>query len=433
MFRTWQLHIRPLLWCAGALLFLHTCTTVLLAIPHEMHPLHRCTDWRTLNQYQHTISEATFRDRLKLFSHDGAIYQFLTFHPDHSVSVYETPAKKKFLWRVYFASTDDDTPTSFRFKQDHITDFIGATWEQPLKGLRIGIDPGHIGGEWSKVEERHMKYRSYPVVKEGDLTLITARHLADRLRQAGAEIVFTRTNAAPVTRFRPADFNHDALEWAAIGTRSFSRRYYTYRYRWYRNFLFYRVAEVAARADLLSRYDPDFTICIHYNAAPWPGRKVRLYNAKKLVAFVHGSYSEQEIASPTQKIELFRKLFEYVAPVEIEIADALTNGMREVMNMPPEDYSSWPAAHRVNDNPYVWSRNVIANRLFPGPVIFAEGPYMNDTEAFYRIQAGDYEGVKTIRGKEFPSIHREFAGAMAGGLIQHYRQKLQLKSPEINP
>jgi len=402
------------------------------AIQKEHHPAQRAVEWRTLNAHQRTLTKNTFRERLKIFSPDDAIYKFMTFHEDHSVSLFETPAKNQFLWRLYFLppQTDTNTPQDAAdFTPDRIASYFRATWEQPLRGLTIGIDPGHIGGEWANIEERYFKYRSYDPVKEGDLTLITAKHLAKALENAGAAVVFTRSGAEPTTTLRPDNFNYEAMEWAAEGTRYFSTRYYTFRYRWYREFLFYRVAEVVARAHRLAKQQPDFTICIHFNAAPWSGRTPRLYHVKKLVAFVHGSYSQKEIESPTQKHELFQKLFANVAPVEIEIADAITREMQAVMQMKPENYGDWSAANRVNDNPYIWSRNVIANRLFPGPVIFAEGAYMNDYDTFYRIQAGDYEGVKMIRGKEYPSLFREFADAMAEGLIKHYRQKRALSTP----
>ena len=417
---------------AGMALGAFSCAPDTLALPRENDPIRESVEWRTLNEHQHTLTEAMFRERLKIFSPDGAIYRLMTFHEDHSVSLFETPAKEKFLWRLYFNRPENFTETSEKtlsISPDRMAAYFGATWEEPLHGVTIGIDPGHIGGEWANIEERYFKYGSYAPVKEGDLTWITAQHLATQLEAAGAKVVFTRTEGEPSTAFRPHDFNREALGWAAEGTRYFSSRYYTFRYRWYREFLFYRIAEVVARAHRLRQHQPDFTLCIHYNAAPWSGSRPRLFHAKKLVAFVHGSYMEDELESPTQKYELFTKLFENVSPVEIEIADAVTREMEAVMQMKPENYGNWDAVDRVNDNPYIWSRNVIANRLFPGPVIFAEGAYMNDFDTFYRIQAGDYAGLKTIRGKEYPSLFREFADAMAGGIIKHYRQKRKLTPP----
>ncbi|MFZ4588920.1 MAG: hypothetical protein ACOYNG_08050, partial [Terrimicrobiaceae bacterium] len=70
---------------------------------------------------------------------------------------------------------------------------------------------------------------------------------------------------------------------------------------------------------------------------------------------------------------------------------------------------------------YIWARNLLANRLFRCPVIYAEPYVMNSREVFRRVQAGDFEGVKTIAGRPRRSIYREYADAIAAGLAAHYR------------
>jgi hypothetical protein len=72
----------------------------------------------------------------------------------------------------------------------------------------------------------------------------------------------------------------------------------------------------------------------------------------------------------------------------------------------------------VNSNPYVWSRNLVANRAFPGPVIFVEGPYMNDRAIYKRLQAGDYEGEQEIGGVRYRSLFREFAEIMHAAVLE---------------
>ncbi|NIP92016.1 MAG: hypothetical protein GWO24_00455, partial [Akkermansiaceae bacterium] len=52
---------------------------------------------------------------------------------------------------------------------------------QPLHGLRIAIDPGHLGGEWARMEERWYRIGDASPVAEGDMTLRTARLLQPRL------------------------------------------------------------------------------------------------------------------------------------------------------------------------------------------------------------------------------------------------------------
>src|SRR5204863_7956355 len=63
-----------------------------------------------------------------------------------------------------------------------------AKAEKPLSGLKIALDPGHLGGNWAKMEERWFQVGDSQPVEEGDLTLRVARLLAPRLRKLGARV-----------------------------------------------------------------------------------------------------------------------------------------------------------------------------------------------------------------------------------------------------
>jgi hypothetical protein len=45
---------------------------------------------------------------------------------------------------------------------------------------------------------------------------------------------------------------------------------------------------------------------------------------------------------------------------------------------------------------------------------------MNNGEVVARIQAGDYEGTRSINGIERPSIYREYADSVVKGLVEYY-------------
>jgi osmotically-inducible protein OsmY len=48
---------------------------------------------------------------------------------------------------------------------------------------------------------------------------------------------------------------------------------------------------------------------------------------------------------------------------------------------------------------------------------------MNSRQDYARIQAGDYKGTKTINGTSRQSIYREYADAMAQGLVDYYSRR----------
>ena len=78
---------------------------------------------------------------------------------------------------------------------------------------------------------------------------------------------------------------------------------------------------------------------------------------------------------------------------------------------------------RISGSDYIWARNLLANRLFECPVIYAEPYVMNSREVFDRVQAGDYDGKKKIAGKMRKSIYKEYADAVVEGLVKHYSQR----------
>jgi hypothetical protein len=85
----------------------------------------------------------------------------------------------------------------------------------------------------------------------------------------------------------------------------------------------------------------------------------------------------------------------------------------------PYSYTTGNAI-RVADNPYIWARNLLANRLYHAPVIFLEPYVMNSEVIWERVQAGDYEGEQMIGGEMRRSIFREYADAVVEGLRDYY-------------
>ena len=81
-----------------------------------------------------------------------------------------------------------------------------------LSGLKIALDPGHIGGEWAKMEERWFKIGDTPPVEEGEMTLRVAKMLATKLRSLGGARFVRSPEEEPVTPFRPDDFKGVARE-----------------------------------------------------------------------------------------------------------------------------------------------------------------------------------------------------------------------------
>ena len=76
---------------------------------------------------------------------------------------------------------------------------------------------------------------------------------------------------------------------------------------------------------------------------------------------------------------------------------------------------------RLGSTGYVYARNLIATRLYQCPVIYFEPYVMNSNEVFWRVEEGDYEGIRNVNGTDRPSIFREYADGVVDGLVEYYR------------
>ena len=83
-------------------------------------------------------------------------------------------------------------------------------------------------------------------------------------------------------------------------------------------------------------------------------------------------------------------------------------------------YPTTNSTTKVGTSGYVYARNLLATRLYRCPVVYCEPYVMNNKDVFARIQAGDYEGTRSINGVERKSIFREYADSVAGGLVDYY-------------
>jgi len=362
-------------------------------------------DWTTLERYQGTISRPEFETLVtNVYCPSGALANYITFGTN-SVAVFSTPEKTNTLFTLRFA--------------DKSSSFI----PHPSSFHRVALDPGHIGGEWARMEERFFERGKDRPVQEAVLNLTAARLLKARLEAAGMEVFLTKDNFEPVTDKRSDDFRAQAeqdtpltrfdtfppLDREAARADAVRKR---------AEQLFYRGSEITARARLVNeKIKPDLTICMHFNAVEWDQCQ-DLVDDNRLVVFVHGDYLASELKDDDQKLQLFSKLLERSHPVEMTVAEAIATAMAKATKLPAVEYGPASGSIHVGDNPYVFARNLAANRLYDGPVVFLEPYYMNNRLVYQRIQLGDYEGTRDVNGTPMKSIFREYADAVADGLMK---------------
>ncbi|MEZ5406037.1 MAG: hypothetical protein R3F23_07665 [Verrucomicrobiia bacterium] len=380
----------------------------------QLSPLATKPNWLSLNHYQNSLSREQFENLVKThYSRDKTFFRYCRFQDQKSVTFYQDLNHSKPLWTFHFSPKSQPLHTSRK---------------SSLKDLVIALDPGHLGGEWARLEERYFRIGNDPPIKEWDLNVLTCRIIEFLLKKEGAKVVWVKKNSDPVTSLRPKNLWDEAfnslVEERVIKPTAHPRDSLPIRKKIEEcaNRLFYRVAEISARAERVNRdLKPDLTLCIHYNADEWGDPlNPTLVKKNRLVLFTHGAYMADELRYEDHKFHLMQKLLEGSRNIEEDIAIAIAKQYQRTWPWPPEPY---PNAHNIirnSKNPYVFDRNLLANRLYHGPVVFCEGPYMNANDTYPRLIAGDYSGTRFIRGKYYRSIFREYAENVVAGLKNYY-------------
>src|SRR5262249_26014259 len=221
-------------------------------------------NWNVLEHYQETIT----RDQFAHLIYD--VYSRLGFAPD-LIEINADAAR-------ILTNRESQSFFTLRFaKDDASRDPVPRLWHsakslppakagKPLSGLRIALDPGHLGGPWAKMEERWFQVDKTQPVQEGDLTLKVARLLGPRLRELGARVLFVRNSNEPVTTKRPDDFRElarkvlikNSVPQPRVDVLDPNDPEKDQTIRWQSEILFYRYSEIRRRAVLVNfRLHPD--------------------------------------------------------------------------------------------------------------------------------------------------------------------------------
>jgi len=397
-----------------------------LASPSQgdpLSPLSTPPDWSKLQKFQQTITHDRFVHLLDdVYAVGGTARKWIKVEAAYA----EIRTSGEHSLKLQFARDSRRK----RPKYWHDPGALPADDEQPLAGLTIALDPGHLGGSWAKMEERWFQIGNATPVTEGDLTLYTAKLLAPRLEKLGAKVVFVRSRPGPLTSLRPEDLRSEAR--ASLKSRRIHPILKTYRdpvdpekehsIAWESERLFYRVAEIHARAKRVnSVLKPDLTLCLHFNAEPWgdPANPA-LTDVDHLHLIVNGAYAESELAYADVRFQMLLKLLSQAFDEELAISENVAHALSETTKLPAYHYNG-DNAHTVGASGYVWARNLLANRLYRCPVAYVECHVMNSRDFFERFQAGEYDGSREFSGVMHKNIYAEYADGVADGLADYFR------------
>lgn len=399
----------------------------------KTNPLTGIPEWTQLAQWDNAMTQEDFVAAWATFYTDGK-----PFPPPWQV----TPE------RLEVATGGQLTTTQFvQFRKETEPSTTPKRWWRrpeelpplneapPLTDVHIALDPGHLGGGYSVMEERHLTFNPanpQEVVKEGDLTLLTAKVLKPMLEAAGARVSLVREHLEASTPQRPQDFRSTALTLLAEGGIMNPVEHYAglprdakaITLQWQTEKLFYRVAEIRARADKVNlQMKPDIVVCLHLNAEDWGDAEQPQYSPlNHLHILINGCYSAPELQLADVRFEALNRLFSRTHEVELPLAETVARAMADRTKLAPYVYTT-SNARNVGSTPYVYARNLLANRLYLCPTIYLEPYVMNHQDTYRRLLRGHYKGRTLADGRLQTSIIEDYARSVADGLVEFYSKR----------
>ena len=136
---------------------------------------------------------------------------------------------------------------------------------------------------------------------------------------------------------------------------------------------------------------------------------------------LNGAYTQRELAHDDERFQCVLKILQGNHAEESKLAAAAAASFHAESGLVAYQYEpNSSRAVNVNGNPYLWGRNLMANRLYDCPVLYFEPYLMNGKDSYTRMQLGDYAGLGFVNGKLRPSIYREYVNAVTKGLVDYY-------------
>jgi N-acetylmuramoyl-L-alanine amidase len=377
--------------------------------------------WAALRRYASTLTSTQFQAMLERFVNpDGSLTPHVLVDPVRSALVPEPVLAPEvsipFLAPAPATSVGATPPMKAQplleplapdvpFRRERwMTLRAGRGPRRPFGPLRVAIDPGHLGGEFARLERR--LYLWGPAesgarlsLREGDLTLRTALELATKLEADGVEVRLTRTESTPRFREPPeqrlqradrferglaADPAIRALL-AARPARELRRLRTAAVLHHLRTQL--TTFDLRERVRALADFAPDALVVLHYNAGAWE-TGARADTA--LIAMVRGMVQAHRVRSSAARHRAVRDAFELDEfNASVHLAAACMRGMSETLELPVADVNRYadhqPVGRSDGSMLGVDAWNGLVFRVAEWPAVLLEGPFMNERDETPRL------------------------------------------------
>ncbi|MES2768885.1 MAG: hypothetical protein V4596_07035 [Bdellovibrionota bacterium] len=316
-----------------------------------------------------------------------------------------------------------------------------GTPSSPLRGLRVAIDPGHMGeSQWDEMTGKYVKHQG-KYLSEGVMALQTSLLLQSELKALGAEVELTRMGMVPVTEMKYEDLpvtkfaktellEHVYSPWflklLSSGTGSVLHKAFdqnadrkklwsdTSRYNY-----FILKEDLWARADKINNFKPDIVLIIHYDVLPnsGDGHAVNPQAPNQTKIYVAGSYFDIEFGSRKARKQFAKKLLDQNQWNEsINLSRNILDQFNSQMGLsyPSGSEGSIPVA------PGIFARNLTLPRFLEAPAVaYLECLFYNRPQEFSAFTNTKYPMI--INGVNYPYSDRlkQVVSSIKAGVVNY--------------
>lgn len=322
-------------------------------------------------------------------------------------------------------------------------DSLLHTHATQLKGMRIAIDPGHLGGsyEMGEIEARCMKLGIDSThciqLEEGNLTFATANILKKKLEAQGAIVMLTRPDTGVSSlgityyewkrRMKSRAYEDSLLKVGLLTDKEVRSLHINIDDSsvGMNKGLFSNVfssMDLSERSRKINEFNPDLTVIIHYNVNEKNKGWTHTTDKDFVMAFVGGCISSKDLKSYAGRVNFLRLLITDDIENSIQLSSLVVNNLSKDLKVPvvKREDASYLSEHCLSTpKEGVYSRDLALARLTQGTLVYGEPLYQdNAKECMLLSGAGE-----NITGGNTPSRIEMVANAYYKGILDYVNGK----------
>ncbi|MGZ3722652.1 MAG: N-acetylmuramoyl-L-alanine amidase [Bdellovibrionales bacterium] len=280
-----------------------------------------------------------------------------------------------------------------------------------IRGLRIALDPGHMGGgDWDERTGKYVFNSKNERLSEGQLALQLALLLEKEFKAQGAEVFLTRRTLDKVTSLDFADFTQEPD-------------------------LFVKRFDLDARAEKIWSFHPDITLILHFDSNlmhdPAKLKDLNMDHAETLCnntkTFVSGAFEDDEFSNPEDR-SFFKIIWRNpeIWNDSVALSESIVQQIQSQLGVPLETRER---EHTRMVSPGVFARNLYLQRKMAGHLTsFVEALCYEDAKQFQALLKHDHS--MKIAGQQVFYSQRlvEVAHAIGDGVVDFIRKRQAAKN-----